>query len=53
MKFIALALLLTTPLSADTHDELITIYGSLRPEEGDAARRMDDGYSRVGVRRGH
>ena len=38
-------------------DELLDFFGSLRPEaiavsreDGDLARRMDDGYSRIGVR---
>ncbi len=47
-------------LASDTEasdDELLIFFGSFRPEaiavsreDGDLARRMDDGYSRVGVR---
>ena len=39
------------------NDKLVTVFGSLRPEAiavspevGDLTRRMDDGYSRIGVR---
>jgi len=50
--------LLSVPLAeADTAEKIVTIYGSLRPEviarfpqSGDSARRMDDGYSRVGIK---
>ena len=51
-----LALALTVPVAA-AENELVTIYGSLRPEmiirspkNGERARRMDDGYSRLGVK---
>ena len=44
-------------LAAEKLNELIDIYGSLRPEviarfpeAGDNVRRMDDGYSRIGVK---
>lgn len=53
--FVALFCLPTNPINAE--DKLITLYGSLRPEviarfpeSGDQVRRMDDGYSRVGVK---
>ena len=54
------ALLAAIPTLADgpsADGELFTVFGSLRPEAialsrdgGDVARRMDDGYSRLGVR---
>ena len=44
-------------LEANELEDLIQIYGSLRPEvigrfpeSGDQVRRMDDGYSRVGIK---
>ena len=53
----ALQLTATSALRADDEADLVVIYGSLRPEvigrfpeSGDATRRMDDGYSRVGIR---
>ena len=55
-----LAALLTLALAAtvaQAEEQLVTVYGSLRPEmivrspeDGDRIRRMDDGYSRVGVK---
>ena len=60
MKFapvLALSLLLPGVLFAADQIELIQIYGSLRPETmtrspegGDLVRRMDDGYSRIGIK---
>ncbi len=51
------SLLFVPVLEAKDLDDLIKIYGSLRPEiigrfpeTGDHVRRMDDGYSRVGVK---
>ena len=51
-----LALVASGSQAKDLSD-LVTIYGSLRPEmvgrfpeTGDALRRMDDGYSRIGIR---
>lgn len=53
----SLFFLFVPTLEADDQDELIKIYGSLRPEvigrfpeSGDHVRRMDDGYSRIGVK---
>ncbi|MBT3602470.1 MAG: porin [Candidatus Latescibacteria bacterium] len=50
-------LLFFTPPPLEAEDKLITPYGSLRPEviarfpeSGDQVRRMDDGYSRVGIK---
>ena len=51
-----LSVILTIPSTAQAN-ELATLYGSIRPEiigrfpeSGDHVRRMDDGYSRVGVK---
>ena len=54
---LALSLLFPGVLFAADQIELIQIYGSLRPETiarspegGDLVRRMDDGYSRIGIK---
>jgi predicted porin len=57
-KSLSFALLLFfSNLEASEANDLIKIYGSLRPEmialfpeDGDRVRRMDDGYSRIGVK---
>jgi len=50
-------LLFFSNLGASEANDLIKIYGSIRPEmiaffpeDGDLLRRMDDGYSRIGVK---
>ncbi|MBT4496879.1 MAG: porin [Gemmatimonadetes bacterium] len=57
MGNLALLLLVLTATAVKAEEELVTLYGSLRPEmiirapeEGDVARLMDDGYSRIGVK---
>ena len=61
-RILVLALWLFAPCaliaeSAKDQSELLQVYGSLRPEiigrlpeDGDLVRRMDDGYSRIGVK---
>ena len=57
MLVVLLLVVAITPTRSMELDELIDLYGSLRPEitfrtpeGGETIRRMDDGYSRVGVK---